>query len=159
MISCRAGTTSALINHLKNHPEEFKNFESNSKKRKASSSSSSKQPRLESFLPKNNFITADWTLYRFTPFVRYFPFFIFFFILFFVRYFPEKHTGKNISVSLDNMIEALGLAIENIELFSVNDNASNMKLAIRMSSYLTEYNCDIHTLELVLKDGIQLKLF
>ena len=32
------------------------------------------------------------------------------------------------------MIEALGLAIENIELFSVNDNASNMKLAIRMST-------------------------
>merc|ERR1712208_254404 len=88
-------------------------------------------------------------------FCEVFSFFYFFFYSFFLRYFPEKHTGKNISVSLDNMIEALGLAIENIELFSVNDNASNMKLAIRMSSYLTEYNCDIHTLELVLKDGIQ----
>ena len=85
------------------------------------------------------FISKDWELYRFTPYVR--PF-------------PEKHSGKNISLSLDSMIEELGLTSLDINMFSVNDNASNMKLGIKMSHYLSEYNCDIHTLELVIKDSV-----
>ena len=42
-----------------------------------------------------------------------------------------------------------------MELFCINDNASNMKLAIKKINYLTQYLCDIHTLELVIKDAIK----
>ena len=84
-----------------------------------------------------HFISKDWKLYRFTPYVA--PF-------------PARHTGKNISLSLDAMVEELGLAYGNWELFAVNDNAANVKLGIKLSRYLCQYFCDIHTLELAVKD-------
>ena len=34
----------------------------------------------------------------------------------------------------------------------MNDNASNMKVAIKKSKYLTEFNCTIHTLQLAVED-------
>ena len=40
-------------------------------------------------------------------------------------------------------------------LFTTNDNAANQKLGIKLSDYLQEYPCKIHTLELVLKDGVK----
>ena len=87
-----------------------------------------------------HFITKDWKLYRFTPYIR--PF-------------PQKHTGHNISLSLDQMIEELKLDRSDFLLVSVNDNAANMKLGLQLSRYLEEYNCDIHTLELVIKDAFK----
>ena len=84
-----------------------------------------------------HFIDKDWNLHRFTPFVA--PF-------------PANHTGKNIGLGLDAMVEALGLTDGDWELFSVNDNASNMKLGIKLSRHLKQYLCDIHTLELAVKD-------
>ena len=77
-----------------------------------------------------HFIDKDWNLHRFTPFVA--PF-------------PANHTGKNIGLGLDAMVEALGLTDGDWELFSVNDNASNMKLGIKLSRHLKQYLCDIHT--------------
>ena len=53
------------------------------------------------------------------------------------------------------MLEKFGLDNIDWDLFSVNDNASNMKLGIKLSKYLTEYNCDIHTLELAIKDSFE----
>ena len=50
------------------------------------------------------------------------------------------------------MIESLGLHEEKIKLFSINDNASNMRVAIRESAYLEELNCGIHTLSLAVGD-------
>ena len=44
-----------------------------------------------------------------------------------------RHTGVNISLGLDKMIESLGLNNGKRKLWSVNDNASNMKVAIRES--------------------------
>ena len=85
-------------------------------------------------------IDCDWNLLCFTPFVR--PF-------------PGNHSGVNIAVCLDGMIEELGIDSTAWELFSVNDNASNMKLGIKLSKYLNEYNCDIHTLELAVKDSFK----
>ena len=58
-----------------------------------------------------HFISKDWKLYRFTPYVA--PF-------------PARHTGKNISLSLDAMIEELGLSGGDWELFAINDNAANV---------------------------------
>ena len=84
-----------------------------------------------------HFISKDWKLYRFTPYVA--PF-------------PARHTGKNISLSLDAMVEELGLSGGDWELFAINDNAANVKLGIKLSLYLSQYLCDIHTLELAVKD-------
>ena len=68
----------------------------------------------------------QWRIYRFVPFVKPLG--------------DLRHTGINISLCLDEMIESLGLGSDKFNLFSVNDNASNMKLAIRLSDYLTEYS-------------------
>ena len=62
-----------------------------------------------------HFISKDWELYCFTPFVK--PF-------------SERYTGEIISVCLDKMIVDLGLNQPYISLFCVNDNASNMKFTI-----------------------------
>ena len=66
--------------------------------------------------------------------------------------FPASHTGNNISLGLDAMVEGLGLDGDQWELFSVNDNAANVKLGIKLSRHLKQYLCDIHTLELGVKD-------
>ena len=63
-----------------------------------------------------------------------------------------RHSGVNISLGLDAMIETMGLQENNIKLWSVNDNASNMHVAIRESKYLLELNCCIHTLSLAVSD-------
>ena len=70
----------------------------------------------------------------------------------YVAPFPASHTGKNISLGLDTMIESLGLDGQQWDLFCVNDNASNKKLGIKLSKHLEQYLCDIHTLELGVKD-------
>ena len=84
-----------------------------------------------------HFIDKDWELHRWTPFVA--PF-------------PARHTGKNISLGLDAMIDDLGLTGEQWDLFAINDNAANVKLGIRLSRHLMQYLCSIHTLELVVND-------
>ena len=84
-----------------------------------------------------HFIDKDWVLHRFTPYVA--PF-------------PARHTGKNISLGLDAMVEDLGLDTGDWELFSVNDNAANVKLGIKLSLYLKQYLCDIHIVEHAVKD-------
>ena len=58
----------------------------------------------------------------------------------------------NISLDLDTMIETMGLQENNIKLWSVNNNASNMHVAIRESKYLLELNFCIHTLSLAVSD-------
>ena len=42
--------------------------------------------------------------------------------------FPASHTGKNIALGLDAMLEDLQLDSEDWELFAVSDNAANAKL-------------------------------
>ena len=66
--------------------------------------------------------------------------------------------GVNISLSLDEMIEQLKLDGSDgakFRLFRTNDNAAYEKLGINLSDYLQEYPYKIHTLELVLKDGVK----
>ena len=66
--------------------------------------------------------------------------------------FPARHTGQNIALGLDAMLDDLGLNGDDWELFAVSDNAANAKLGIRMSKHLTQHLCTIHTLELGVKD-------
>ena len=67
-----------------------------------------------------HFIDKDWELHRWTPYVA--PF-------------PARHTGKNISLGLDAMIDVFGLSGDRWELFAINDNAANVKLGIKLSRY------------------------
>ena len=66
--------------------------------------------------------------------------------------FPARHTGKNIALGLDAMLEDLQLDSDEWELFAVSNNAANAKLGVRMSRHLKQYLCSIHTLELSVKD-------
>ena len=84
-----------------------------------------------------HFIDKFWNLHRFTPYIR--PF-------------PERHTGANIALTLDSMISDLGLDNNSAVLYAVNDNASNMRLGIKLSDNLVQYLCDIHTIALAVKD-------
>ena len=84
-----------------------------------------------------HFIDKDWELHRWTPYVS--PF-------------PARHTGKNMALGLDAMLEELELDSSLWELFVVNDNASNIKLGIKLTKHLKQYLCCIHTLELGVKD-------
>ena len=68
-----------------------------------------------------SFIDKYFKLHRWTPYIK--PF-------------PHRHQGVTISIGLDSMIEGLGFHQGEIDLFSVNDNAANMKVAIKESKYL-----------------------
>ena len=87
-----------------------------------------------------SFINKDFEMHRWVPFVK--PF-------------PAKHSGINIAPWLDKMIESLKLNGQKIKLWSVNDNSSNMKVAIKKSKYLTELNCIIHKLQLAVKETFE----
>ena len=50
------------------------------------------------------------------------------------------------------MVESLGVVDGKRKLWSVNDNASNMKVAIRESEHLCGYFCTIHTYQLAVID-------
>ena len=83
-----------------------------------------------------SFIDPSWRLHRWTPFVK--PFL-------------GRHTGVLISVELDKMIEALDLK-DSTAKYCINDNAANVVLAVSLSDGLTEYTCDLHTLQLGILD-------
>ena len=68
----------------------------------------------------------------------------------FVRNFKGRHTGVNIEAQLSEMIGTFDFP-EDIPIYAVNDNASNAKLAISLSTML-EYLCANHTLALAIKD-------
>ena len=84
-----------------------------------------------------HFIDKDWELHHWTPYVS--PF-------------PARHTSKNMALGLDTMLEELELDSSLWELFVVNDNASNIKLGIKLTKHLKQYLYCIHTLELGVKD-------
>jgi adenylate kinase len=86
------------------------------------------------------FIDDQFKLHRYTPFCRKFE---------------GNHTGKNIAIELDKMIESLKLDIDDLERWSVNDNASNQKVAIKLSKYLEVYYCDLHTMQLAIRDSFK----
>ena len=88
-----------------------------------------------------SFIDTEFFLHRYVPFVKNFP---------------KQHTGSNIALGLDNMIRALGLHRNPaLKMFSVNDNASNYRCAIKQSMYLEEISCLIHTVQLSVKDSFR----
>lgn len=83
-----------------------------------------------------SWIDPKWRLLRFTPFVH--PF-------------PGRHTGDRICVELDDMVDDLKFD-PTTDKVCVSDNASNMKVALRLSDHLREYFCRIHTIQLGIED-------
>lgn len=95
-------------------------------------------PTMEPFISLTvHFLDKNWLLHRWTPFVRHFP---------------DRHTGVNIKLQLDEMIEALDLTSSDINKYVVNDNDASAVLAIKLSPNLVQILCAIHTLQLSVGD-------
>ena len=101
--------------------------------------------RLNSFLYLTiHFITEDMTLLKFVPWCEYFG--------------KRGHTGMNIKLTLEDFLEAAELNGPEISKNVVLDSAANNKLAIRLSDEIVGFYCNIHTLQLAVKDAMKLTL-
>ena len=78
-----------------------------------------------------------------------------------MKHFPDSHTGMNIKLKIDDMLDRLDLANPEhteIPLFAVNDSAANAKKAIQLSENLIQVLCAIHKLQLCVEDGLKSRL-
>ena len=91
-----------------------------------------------------SYIDRKWKLRRWTPYVKFFP---------------DAHKAVNIKIALDEMIESLEVDNPELKKYAVNDNAANAKAAIRLSSYLVQYLCDNHTLQLGVVDTFKSNIY
>ena len=58
-----------------------------------------------------------------------------------MKHFPDSHTGMNIKLKIDSMLDRLGMSNSEhpkIPLFAVNDSAANAKKAIQLSEHLIQ---------------------
>ena len=95
-------------------------------------------PTMESFISLTvHFLDKNWLLHRWTPFVRHFP---------------DCHTGVNIKLQLDEMVQALDLTSADVNKYVVNDNDASAVLAIKLSPNFVQILCAIHTLQLSVRD-------
>ena len=71
----------------------------------------------------------------------------------FCAYFPVSHSGANIKVEIDRMIQELRLNYPELSKYVIHDNASNAKKAFKLHEYLEQLFCLNHTMELALGDS------
>ena len=102
---------------------------------------------------KNNFsfvgltshvITENMDLLKLVPYVEYFG--------------PKRHTADNILMSINTLMEEMGLDSPEIRRYLIMDNASNNKKAMRVSSEYVPLWCVIHTLQLCITDSLKVKI-
>ena len=91
-----------------------------------------------------SYIDRKWKLRRWTPYVKFFS---------------DAHKAVHIKIALDEMIESLEVDNPELKKYAVNDNAANAKAAIRLSSYLVQYLCDNHTLQLGVVDTFKSNIY
>ena len=90
---------------------------------------------LDSYLALTaHVMTEDMELFKMVPFVQYFG--------------PNRHTGENIHLMMDQMLKAIGMDSDNISKTCVSDNASNNKVMFDLSNNLQSYYCCLHTMQL-----------
>ncbi|XP_065665553.1 uncharacterized protein LOC136086979 [Hydra vulgaris] len=82
-------------------------------------------------------IDDDWRLHHWTPHVQQFP---------------GRHTGILIEGKLDSFLEELNLPAD-LPMYCVNDQARNMKLAVKLSKRLDQYLCNNHILQCAVRDS------
>ena len=85
-----------------------------------------------------HFITEDLNLLKFVPWCEYFG--------------KRIHSGHNIKITLEDFLKAVELDNPDIKKTVVLDNAANNKLAIRLLANIEGVWCNIHTLQLSIKD-------
>lgn len=69
-----------------------------------------------------------------------------------VALFNQSHTGENIQLALENLVEnKLGIALDSLPLFATTDNAANMLRGVRLSM-LEVYGCVCHWQQLAILD-------
>ncbi|XP_065642554.1 E3 SUMO-protein ligase ZBED1-like [Hydra vulgaris] len=82
-------------------------------------------------------IDENWRLHHWTPHVQQFP---------------GRHTGILIDGKLDSFLEELNLPAD-LPMYCVNDQARNMKLAVKLSKRLDQYLCNNHILQCEVRDS------
>ena len=98
---------------------------------------------LDSFISLTmSFITEEGALVKLVPFCEYFK--------------KRKHTGKNIKIALEDMFKALGVDEDKFEKYILLDNASNNKLEIKLSPGLNGIWCNIHIIQLSVRDTVNI---
>ena len=71
----------------------------------------------------------------------------------FVTHFVGRHTGVNIALTVDRMMEVLGL--QNLKKYVSHDNASNVVLAFELADGFVSIRCLLHTMQLGIKDSFE----
>ncbi|XP_065668088.1 uncharacterized protein LOC136088319 [Hydra vulgaris] len=69
-----------------------------------------------------------------------------------VQQFPGRHTGILIEEKLDSFLEELNLPAD-LPIYCVNNQARNMKLAVKLSKRLDQYLCNNHILQCAVRDS------
>ena len=84
------------------------------------------------------FLTDEMELIRLVPFVSYFP---------------QRHTGMNIKLKVEKMLQAL--EIRDLNLFICSDNAANCKLGFSLLPGVEQMFCINHTIQLGVRDSLK----
>ena len=98
---------------------------------------------MDSFISLTvQFLTHDMEMVRMVPFVQHINF---------------KHSGVNISLELKEMMQQIGLLnkIDPLTYYLTTDNASNMKLAVKLIGDVNNIRCCCHLLNLVVIDALE----
>ena len=82
-------------------------------------------------------IDENWRLHHWTPHVQQFS---------------GRQTGILIEGKLDSFLEELNLPAD-LPMYCVNDQARNMKLAVKLSKRLDQYSCNNHILQCAVRDS------
>lgn len=72
-----------------------------------------------------------------------------------VSHFPQRHTGLNIKLKVEKMLEAYGLLGSDVKIYVCHDNAANCKLAFRIFPGAIQMFCINHTLQLSICDSLK----
>ena len=74
----------------------------------------------------------------------------------FVTHFTGRHTGINIALTVDRMMEVLGL--KDVKKYASHDNAGNIVLAFDIADGFVSFNCLLHTMQLGIKDSFKSRM-
>ena len=75
----------------------------------------------------------------------------------FEKHFPTRHTGRNIRLAIDKMIQKLKLP-PGITQYIIHDNASNAVAAFKAHEGMKQLFCLNHTINLMVGDGMKMKV-
>ena len=96
---------------------------------------------MESFVSLTiQFLTDEMEIIRLVPYTSHFP---------------QRHTGVNIKMKIEKMLEALGLDSNTITKYVCHDNAANCVLGFSLIDDMVQVFCICHTIQLCVRDALK----